>query len=158
MAYGLEDLAAAGEDGSLILVEGETDTATLRYHGFPVLGIPGADSLKVLQAEHLKGIHTLYAWQEPDKAGAMFVQRWAVRLVTLGYQGQPKIIRLEGVEDVSELHIRDSEGFTEVLATLLDLARLRDRHPTPEQRHQRRHQLQRARGVGRPCGYHVRIP
>jgi putative DNA primase/helicase len=125
MAYGLEGLAAAREAGSLILVEGETDTATLRYHGFPVLGIPGADGVKVLQADHLKGVHTIYAWQEPDAGGATFVQRLAVRLATLGYQGHTKVIRLEGVKDASELHSRDPEGFQaamrQAMATAADL-------------------------------------
>jgi putative DNA primase/helicase len=139
MAYGLEGLGAAREAGSLILVEGETDRATLRDHGFPVLGIPGADSLRVLQPEHLKGIHTIHAWQEPDGGGATFVQSLAARLATLDYQGHTKIIRLEGVKDASELHIRDPEGFKvamqQAMETAADLPRSAngdDPHPAPE--------------------------
>ena len=39
--YGLWNLDYIKERNSVILVEGETDYATLDYHGFPVLGIPG---------------------------------------------------------------------------------------------------------------------
>jgi AAA domain len=132
MAYGLEALAAAREAGYLLLVEGETDTATLRYHGLPVLGIPGADSIKVLQAEHLQALSTVYAWQEPDKAGATFVQRLAGRLARLGYQGQAKVIRLEGVKDASDLHVRNPEGFKAAMQQAMAVAQdLRREEPKP---------------------------
>ena len=42
--YGLWNLDVIKEQNSVILVEGETDYATLDYHGFPVLGIPGAQN------------------------------------------------------------------------------------------------------------------
>lgn len=131
MPYGMEALSLAREAGYLILVEGETDTATLRYHGLPVLGIPGANNTQVLQAEHLKDIHSLYAWQEPDEAGATFVQRLAGRLVRLGYQGQTKAIRLEGVKDASDLHVRDTEGFKAAMQRAMDTAEDLPRPETP---------------------------
>jgi DNA primase len=132
MPYGLEALSLAREAGYLLLVEGETDTATLRYHGLPVLGIPGADSIKVLQAEHLQALSTVYAWQEPDKAGATFVQRLADRLARLGYQGQAKVIRLEGVKDASDLHVRNPEGFKAAMEQAMAVAQdLRREEPKP---------------------------
>ena len=39
--YGLWNLAQIRERGYVIIVEGETDCATLMYAGFPVLGTPG---------------------------------------------------------------------------------------------------------------------
>ena len=122
MPYGLEALSLAREAGYLLLVEGESDTATLRYHGLPVLGIPGADSIKVLQAEHLHALSTVYAWQEPDKAGATFVQSLAVRFAKLGYQGQAKVIHLEGIKDASDLHVRNPEGFKAAMQQAMETA------------------------------------
>lgn len=127
MPYGLEALPEARKAGSLILNEGETDTETQRYHGFHALGIPGADSTKVLQAEHVQGIDTLYAWQETDPSGALFVQGLTRRLAEIGYKGQAKVIRLAGVKDASELHMGDPEGFPaamqQAMATAEELPR-----------------------------------
>jgi len=39
--YGMDMYAAIEKRGMVFLVEGETDTATLRYHDIPVLGMPG---------------------------------------------------------------------------------------------------------------------
>ena len=39
----LKTLMTARKIGFVILVEGESDQWTLRYHGFPSLGIPGRE-------------------------------------------------------------------------------------------------------------------
>jgi hypothetical protein len=112
MPYGLESLAEARQAGYLILVEGETDRATLRYHGLPALGIPGASNAKVLEHGHVEGLPTVYVWQEPATGGRTFVRGISKRLVAeLGYAGNVKVVRIEGVKDPSALHIRDPEGF-----------------------------------------------
>ena len=67
--YGLWRLKDAKQTGSAILVEGESDCHVLWHHGIPALGIPGAATWRDDWAEHLKGISTLYAVVEPDKAG-----------------------------------------------------------------------------------------
>ena len=58
----------------VILAEGESDTQTLRYHSIPALGVPGASNWKPAWAELVKD-KTVFAWQEPDEAGAEFVAK-----------------------------------------------------------------------------------
>ncbi len=82
VAYGLERLEAARKAGYLILVEGESDCWTLWYHGFPALGLPGADMVSKLEEAYLAGIDTLYILREPDAAGAKFVRDLAQRLAS----------------------------------------------------------------------------
>jgi putative DNA primase/helicase len=51
--YGLWRLGEARQAGYLILVEGESDCWTLWYHGFPALGVPGADMTGTLEAANV---------------------------------------------------------------------------------------------------------
>jgi hypothetical protein len=74
--YGLWLLDRARKVGYVLVVEGETDAATLVHHGFPVVGIPGAATFKDEWAGYLKGL-TVYVWQEPGRAGAEMVARIA---------------------------------------------------------------------------------
>lgn len=62
--YGLCKLDEATKAGYVILVEGESDTQTLWYHGIPALGIPGATVWKPHWAQYLEGL-TVYIWQGP---------------------------------------------------------------------------------------------
>jgi len=66
--YGLNHLEEARGVGRIVLVEGETDTATLRLAGMPVLGIPGAQAWRAEYAALLEGLD-VYLWREPDKGG-----------------------------------------------------------------------------------------
>ena len=111
LPYGLERLQAAREAGHVVLVEGESDCWTGWYHGYPMLGIPGATSTKVLQAEHLAGIGEVYAVQETDSAGAEFIQGLRRRLLIIGYRGALHVAHLP-TKDTNELHKRDPDGFT----------------------------------------------
>src|SRR5262249_30145789 len=120
MPFGLEDLGAAREAGYLILVEGETDRAALTYHHFPVLGVPGADSTKVLMPEHLAGIKTVYAWQEPDTGGTTFVRGLAARLQEIGFQGVYKVIRVPGVKDPADWYQADPQNFRGAFQQAMD--------------------------------------
>ena len=78
--YGRWRLDDAMEKGELWLVEGETDALAGWLHNLPVLGIPGADMVKVLAAEDLHGIDRLYVVQEPDAGGATFVAKLSADL------------------------------------------------------------------------------
>jgi hypothetical protein len=119
---GLDHLQVARGAGYLVLVEGETDLATLLYHNLPALGLPGAGTAKVLQAEYLTDIGTLYVWQEPDEGGAKFIRGVGKRLRELGYNGDVKVVRAAGVKDVSDLYLRNSEGFEAAFQAALDSA------------------------------------
>jgi putative DNA primase/helicase len=130
--YGLEHLSRVRDAGYLVLVEGETDVATLRYHEFPVLGLPGATTANCLQADHLAGNGTLFVWHEPDQGGTTFIQSISERLKALGYQGQTSVIRMNGVKDPNELHLRDAKSFKVLFQRLLDEAEpLPDEPPPP---------------------------
>jgi hypothetical protein len=68
--YGLTRLRSARDLGYVVLVEGESCAQTLWHHGFPALGIPGANNWKDdRDAPELEGIGTAYVVIEPDKGG-----------------------------------------------------------------------------------------
>ena len=75
--YGLWKLPFIKERNFCVLVEGETDYTTLDYHGFPVLGVPGASSFKGEWAtKYLADIPQVFVWQEHDKGGINSHRRW----------------------------------------------------------------------------------
>ncbi len=127
MPYGMEDLPEAREQGYLILVEGESDRWTLRLFGFPVLGIPGSSSAKVLNALHLSGIDRLWVVQEADGGGATFVDGLSTRLAEIGYAGDARVIVMsEAYNDPNELYRLHPEDFQERLQHLMDTAPVLD--------------------------------
>jgi hypothetical protein len=119
--YGEDRLSDATEAGHLTLVEGETDALTLWYHGFPALGLPGADTVKALQAGHLAA-QAIYVVQEPDESGAAFVANVRSRLGELGFGGTLKVVRLGGAKDPSELHLRGPDDFPRLWREALEKA------------------------------------
>ena len=81
--YGLTHLRTASELGYVVLVEGESDAATLWYHQVPALGIPGANNWKdERDAPELKGIDTAYVVIEPDKGGQTVLNWLASSMLT----------------------------------------------------------------------------
>lgn len=120
--YGLWRLDEARQAGYLILTEGESDCWTLWYHGFPALGVPGADMTKTLNQEYLEGISKVYVFHEPDKGGDTFVAGVARRLAEWGsWQGQAFEIRLSA-KDPNELHKQNPDGFKEAFQAALEAA------------------------------------
>lgn len=105
--YGLWRLEHARREGYAFLVEGESDCHTLWHRGLPALGVPGASNWRGEWAEHLEGVEKIYAVVEPDGGGEAFWERLAVSPV------REKLFRvdLEGAEDVSNLHLKDPDGF-----------------------------------------------
>lgn len=121
--YGLDRLRDARQAGYLVLVEGETDSWTLWYHGFPALGIPGAGMARLLEAEHLEGIPRLYVVQESDAGGRSFVRGVARQLVELGWNGEGHVVSMpEGAKDPNELHKRAPDDFKRSFAEMLEKA------------------------------------
>ena len=115
--YGLWNLDVIKEQNSVILVEGETDYATLDYHGFPVLGIPGAQNYKSEWNHHLAGIENIYAWQEPDEAGAKMVARLREQFPRLKV-----LIAPPGIKDPCDMAMQAGGGFRELMDDMLDSA------------------------------------
>jgi AAA domain len=109
--YGLERLEEARKAGELVLVEGESDCWTLWYQGFPALGIPGAEMAGTLEESALAGVGQVYIVQEPDAAGATFVNTLVNRLKGWQWPGKAAVVRLAGAKDPSELYKQDRQGF-----------------------------------------------
>lgn len=76
--YGLWRLGLAREKGHVIIVEGESDAMTLWLHGFPAIGLPGADTWNEAWAPEFDGIEKIYVIREPDTGGSA-VMKWLGR-------------------------------------------------------------------------------
>lgn len=116
-AYGrwrLPSYRAAGN--VLILVEGESDAWTLWFHGYPCLGIPGAQAVKSLSASDLEGFDSVYVWRDgktkvEDASGEKFVQSAAARVKEMRPSATVKVICSPEVKDPNELNQRYQEEF-----------------------------------------------
>jgi hypothetical protein len=129
--YGLHRLEDAQERGYLVLVEGETDAATLWLHGYPCLGIPGASQAKTIQADHLVGIERVYYWREPDAGGEAFSAGVEGRLTTIGFTGAVFEMQIDGIKDVSDLHRIDPAEFDQAFCKAMEKARRIGETPIP---------------------------
>jgi hypothetical protein len=72
--YGLWNLPHIREQGWALIVEGETDFATCYYHGFPVVGLPGAAHWNIQISKLLEGLE-IYVVREPDQGGTTLYER-----------------------------------------------------------------------------------
>ncbi|UCF81698.1 MAG: hypothetical protein JSV08_04600 [Acidobacteriota bacterium] len=117
--YGLWRLKQARENGSVVLVEGESDAQTLWFYGIPALGIPGSNTWQEPWAEYLKGIPVIYVVLEPDSGGEA-VRKW---LAKSSIRDKVKLITLEGTKDPSELHVANPKGFLEAWQKAVDAAK-----------------------------------
>lgn len=106
--YGLSRLPEARAEGYIVLVEGESDTQTLWFHGIPAIGIPGAANWREdRDAPHLKDVATIYVVIEPDQGGET-IKRWLRRSAI---RDRVKLISLGEYGDVSGLHLADPAQF-----------------------------------------------
>ena len=120
VCYGLGRLGEAQTQGHLILVEGESDCWTLWHHGYPALGIPGANQAQLIQRDYLKGIKKVYYVREPDTGGDRFARGVADRLRRLKYEGQVLEISLSPAKDANDLHKRNVRRFKSVFQKALE--------------------------------------
>jgi putative DNA primase/helicase len=127
MPYGLDRLEDAKREGLLLLVEGETDCATLWHAGLPALGLPGKESWQPRWASYLEGVERVALWREPD----------AGRLPQKVGQDVPGLLVVEApghAKDPNELYLwcgRDRERFRRELEALLAQARPAEPPPSP---------------------------
>jgi len=123
--YGPWLLAQRDMIEEISIVEGESDTWTLYYCGFPVLGIPGAQMTKILKADHLQGIIRVDLVEESDQGGENFIQGILARLKEIAYRGEISIVQMKptGVKDVNDLYRKlEKEKFQEAYHNLLSQA------------------------------------
>jgi hypothetical protein len=133
--YGLWKSEEAREAGYAWLVEGESDSQTLWYHGEPAVGIPGANGWKPEWAPDLERIERLYFVVE-DEAGETC---WEKLAATPEIRDRLYRVELEDAKDVSELHKRDRSGLKERLRRArestrawLDIAETEEQEKTRE--------------------------
>jgi putative DNA primase/helicase len=123
LPYGAWKLSEAETTGSLNIVEGESDTWTLWNHGFPALGIPGANMATCIQLEHVAKIPKLFIVREPDAGGEAFLRGVVARLKEIGWNGKALVVALEGAKDPNALHQQNTaENFKAKFQAALDAA------------------------------------
>lgn len=108
--YGLNRLGAARRDGSITLVEGESDAQTLWLHSEPAAGVPGANNWRDdRDAPHLDDIGIINVVVEPDGGGVALLES----LKRSRLRDQIRVVRLGAYKDVSGLYLADPEHFRE---------------------------------------------
>jgi hypothetical protein len=133
--YGLNRLGRARELGYVVLVEGESDVHTLWHHGYPALGLPGANLWsEERDAPLFAGIDVIYVLIEPD-AGGEAVLGW---LRSSSIRERVRLVRLPGANDVSELHLRSPEQAPDLVEAALQAARPWSEHEWLEREFARR--------------------
>jgi DNA-binding transcriptional ArsR family regulator len=114
--YGLNRLHQAHEAGYVIVSEGESDTQTLWFAGYPALGLPGSNNWREdRDAEHLEAIPVIYVIVEPDRGGEA-VLRW---VGASSIRDQVRLVLLQDAKDPSDLYLSDRDGFRERLEQAL---------------------------------------
>ncbi|MDQ3656390.1 MAG: toprim domain-containing protein [Chloroflexota bacterium] len=100
--YGLHRLNEFRAGGEVTLVEGESDTQTLWFHGIPAIGLPGAGNWEEQRdAHHFDGFARINIVIEPDSGGAA-VRKWLERSAI---RDRAFLIDLGDYKDVSGLHL-----------------------------------------------------
>ena len=108
LLYGLQHLKYAIEVNCVVLVEGESDTHTLMFHGFPALGVPGATNfLDERDAEHFRNIDTIYLLKEPDAGGDKLLNT----LANSSLRDKLSIVDLGEHKDPSNLYTKNKKAF-----------------------------------------------
>lgn len=132
-AYTPDLLKLARAERYLIVCEGETDTATLLYAGFPALGCPGATNVQVIEAHHLEGVERVFYVREPDQGGDQFAKLVPKRLSKLNFPGGVHELKMpNAAKDPSALWVRDPEAFPGLLRTALEQAQQGPKSPLDE--------------------------
>ena len=108
--YGEWRLPDIRKAGKVVLVEGESDTQTMWYLGFPSLGVPGASNFKQHEAEQLADLD-VWIHVEPDRGGETFLAKVTQMLAAAGHAGKVKKFSCSnyGSKDPSDLLIAKGE-------------------------------------------------
>jgi hypothetical protein len=134
LLYGLWRLEEAQKAGFVWLVEGESDAHSMWFHGVPALGLPGASNWKEERdAVHLDGIYEIFVTIEPDRGGEALL-KWLARS---SLADRAKLVHLEGVKDLSELHLGSPATFEERVREAMETATLWSEHEAAKEEQRR---------------------
>jgi hypothetical protein len=112
IAYGVWRLHEARAQRRLFIVNGESDAWTLWYHGYPALGVPGANTVTCLQASNVQEIDTIIIVQKSTESRHAFPHRIAMRLLEFGFEGQIEVVKMpDDAGDPSALHVSNPDVF-----------------------------------------------
>ena len=108
--YGEWRLPEIQKKGWVILVEGESDTQTLWYLGFPAIGIAGASMFKPHQTMGLQDLK-IYIHKEPDSGGDTFYRKVTHALADTGFGGEVYMwsCRSLGKKDPSDVYLANGK-------------------------------------------------
>jgi len=125
--YGLDRLAALRERPEaqryLFLVEGASDCWSAWSVDEPCLGLPGADTAKLLKVEYLDGVNAVFVVREPDSGGDVFLRKVSMRLQDIGFTGLAYEVRMpDDLKDVNDLLRRNPAAFRDELRRAREIA------------------------------------
>jgi predicted P-loop ATPase len=118
--YGAHWASSLKEAGYAIIGEGESDTQTLWLHGFPALGLPGANTWnEERDAPLLEGVPVVYIVIEPDTGGTE-VMKWLSRSAI---RSRARLIKLPSeTKDPSALYLARPNDFRAVFDAAMQAA------------------------------------
>lgn len=120
VAYEPDQGALARAQRYVVVVEGESDTLTLLYAGFPALGVPGADATRVLRPEHFEGLSRVFVVHEGGQGGDTFATKVPELVKSFGFSGDVHVLKMPGgAKDPSGLFVRDPGAFPDAFQRLL---------------------------------------
>lgn len=122
--YGEQWAPVARQQGSVIVVEGQSDAQTCWRHKIPCYGIPGADLVKVIEPRHVEGVRNVWVVQESNAKGAKFPAAVEARLREIGSSVEVIPVPLP-VDDVNDLYKLDTATFKDRFRRALRDARKR---------------------------------
>jgi putative DNA primase/helicase len=119
--YGAHQAAHLKDAGYVVIVEGASDTQTLWCHGFPSMGLPGAQNWDEERDAHLiNDVPIIYIVVEPDLGGQRTI-RWLSRS---SIAPRSRLIHMSGAtKDPSALYLSDPGGFPAAFQALIDAAK-----------------------------------
>ena len=107
--YNLQFIAAARDTGTIVLVEGESDTMTCWHHKCHAVGLPGAATFKSEWLAHFDGFDAVFVVVEPDSGGKALLKSIAKQ--PSEFKDLVRLVTPTRFKDPAELHLDDPEHF-----------------------------------------------
>lgn len=122
LMYGLSRLGSSKASHAahyLLLVEGESDCHASWHRGYRALGLPGASNFNSDRDDpHLDKEDEIYAVIEPGDGGTTMIKG----LSRSRNRRKIKLIRLDPIKDLSDLHVVAGDEFDKKLAAAVEVA------------------------------------